>query len=313
VIRRPVTAVLGVLTFLLGAPTAFRLLGDHGVNAFVLAAAVVPLVLLPLAGLLVVQVLLRRRRLAALTAVLVVLNLVWLVPQYVPARVTTGSQLTVLQVNLRFGGADPFALVGMVQRHRVDVLAVQELTPEAVDALRGAGLDRELPFREVLPGRGPDGAGLWSRHPLDSLPAWPTRYPAPGAVVKTPGRDVVVRVVHPAPATIAAGAGQYRADYATLRRAVERLDPQVATVLVGDFNATVDNSELRDLMAGRFRDAAELAGDGLQRTWSLRPGWPPLLHLDHVLVDPHFTVRATMVLDLPGSDHEAVIARLVLT
>jgi endonuclease/exonuclease/phosphatase (EEP) superfamily protein YafD len=312
VIRRPVTALLGVLTFFLGAPTVFRLVGDHGVNWFVLGAAVVPLLVAPMLVLLVVQVLLRRTRLAGLTAVLVILNMAWLVPRYVGDGVRPGSEFRVLQANLLYGRADPFALVTLVREHRVDVLAVQELTAQEVADLRGAGLDQELPYHQLLPARGPDGSGLWSRHPVDSLPAWPTRFASPGVVVKTPTRDVVVRVVHPAPATIEAGAGAFRADYDVLRREVARLDRQVASVVVGDFNASVDNSELRDVMGGRLRDASEVAGDGMQRTWALRAGWMPLLHLDHVLVDPHFDVRDTRVLDLPGSDHEAVLARLVL-
>ena len=310
-IRRPLTLLLLLATALLGLPTVVRLVGDHGHRPLVLVDVVVPLLALPLLVLLGVQLLLRRTRLAAATAVLVVLNACWLVPRYWGDPVRPGEPLTVLTLNMRYGEADPFAVVDLVRRHRVDVFAAEELTPAAVDLLRGAGLDQALPHQRLLPGRGPDGSGLWSRYPLTDLPAWDTRFASPGALVTTPGHRVVVRVVHAFP-PVGAEEGRYRRDYEQITADVRALDPATPLVLAGDFNASTDNSLLRDLLGSRLRDAAEVAGDGVQRTWAVHPGWVPLLHLDHVLVDRHLDVRGTRVLDVPGSDHDAVLARLVL-
>jgi endonuclease/exonuclease/phosphatase family metal-dependent hydrolase len=44
-----------------------------------------------------------------------------------------------------------------------------------------------------------------------------------------------------------------------------------------------------------------------------RVGWPGLLHLDHVLVNHLIDARTTSVERLPGSDHRAVLARLVIS
>ena len=311
-ISRPVTALLAVATAVVGAPTVIRLLGDHGLRYFVLASVLVPLLAFPLLALLGAQLLLRRTRLALVTAVLVVLNALWLVPRFVPDTPQNGDPLVVMTANLRFGQADAEALVRLVREQRVDVLATQELTPGAVERLRAAGLERVLPHAELAAFRDADGCGLWSRYPLDALPALEARFQSPGAVVHAPNRDVAVRVLHPFPVTLTGGGGAFRADYARITEQVRELDEDLPTVLAGDLNASVDVAELRRLMGDRFRDASEVAGSGLLRTWSPRVGWPALLHLDHVLVDQHLDVRATRVLELEGSDHRAVVADLVL-
>lgn len=306
------TWLLGSGTALVGAPTIVRLAGDHGLQWLVLAVAVLPLLVPVLLVLSIAQLVLHRHRLALLTAALLAVNAVWLAPLFVANRVRTGQALSVLTANLRFGRADAAALVTLVKAHRVDVLAVEELTPEEVRRLRTAGLERELPYAELLPFREADGSGLWSRFPLVGLPAFHARFQSPAAQITLPGGDVVVHVLHPFPTNLG-GAGEYRRDYATLTAQVRRLDPGLPTVLAGDFNATADQSALRDLMGSQFRDASELAGSGFQRTWTPRLGWPALLHLDHVLVNARIDARSTRVLRLAGSDHWALLARLVLT
>ena len=307
--RRPVTLLLAVASLVLGGPTLIRLVGDHGQAPLVMADVTVPLLVVPLVLLGAAHVALGRRWLAVVTALVLGLDAAWLVPLYVPDRVNVGEPLTVVTANLQFGRADPFALVKLVKEHRVDVLATEELTPEAVALLRGAGLEQELPYSELAPFRDADGCGLWSRYPLDRLPPFQARFQSPGALVKLPTRQVVVRVLHAFPPT---DGPLYRKDYAALTDQVRQLDPMTPTVLAGDLNASVDNTVLRNLMGSRFRDSSEQAGSGVVATWSPM-GWPALLHLDHVLVDPHFSVRSTVVLALPGSDHRALLARLVIS
>lgn len=309
--RRPLTLLLGALTAALGLPTAFRLVGDSGQKYLVLAVVVVPLLVLPLAATAVLQLLLHRRRLAALTAVLVLLDVAWLVPLYVGDDPPPGRPFVVLTANLRLGLADAGALVALVRDEHVDALATQELTPDAVARLQAAGLERELPHAELDARPGAEGCGLWSRWPLTSVPPLTATFASPGARLQVPGGDVVLRVLHPFPATLA-GAADYRRDYAGLTRQVRDLPDDVPTVLAGDLNATVDTAAFRDLLGERFRDAAEVAGSGLSLTWGPRVGDPALLHLDHVLVDRRTGVDSTAVRELPGSDHRAQVARLVL-
>jgi endonuclease/exonuclease/phosphatase family metal-dependent hydrolase len=87
-----------------------------------------------------------------------------------------------------------------------------------------------------------------------------------------------------------------------------------ARILLGDFNATLDHAELRDLVSHGYRDAAAAAGKGLVPTWGPYHGprrYPPIT-IDHVLVDRRIGVREVRVHRIPGTDHRAVLAWLTL-
>ena len=311
--RRAANVVLAVLTALAGLPTLVRLVGDHEVVPLVLLVVTLPFSLLPLVVLLVVHGVLRHRALAAVTAVLLGLNALWYVPLYVADAPGRGQALTVMTANLRYGEADPFTVVRIVRSEHVDVLATEELTEAAAADLRGAGLRAALPYFTGTPDpkAGPDGSGLWSRYPISAQPEWGLRFSSPGAVVHLPARDVLVRVVHLAP-PVAVERGTYTRDVSRLKAQLHDLSRTDPTVVLGDFNATVDNSLLRDAEGGRLRDAGEKAGSGWVRTWGRVPGSLSLLGLDHVLVDSRVGVRSTAVHDLPRSDHDALVARLVV-
>jgi endonuclease/exonuclease/phosphatase (EEP) superfamily protein YafD len=80
-------------------------------------------------------------------------------------------------------------------------------------------------------------------------------------------------------------------------------------VLAGDFNATLDHRELRSLGC---TDVAAAVGRGLTGTWPTSlPAWLGV-QIDHVLVGGGITPSGARVLNLPGSDHRAVLARVTL-
>ena len=100
-----------------------------------------------------------------------------------------GERLRIATVSLRKGLVPTAPVVELVRRHRVDVLAVQELTPEMERGLRAAGLEALLPHAHVIPARpgavvAASGA-VWSRLPLTGRAApraarrsrarWPSR------------------------------------------------------------------------------------------------------------------------------------------
>jgi hypothetical protein len=64
-----------------------------------------------------------------------------------------------------YSSRPPEALLALVRRERVDVLAVQELTPQLAQAFEREGVGDLLPHTEVVP-----GSGLYSRLPLRPLP-----------------------------------------------------------------------------------------------------------------------------------------------
>jgi len=215
-----------------------------------------------------------------------------------------GPQLRVLTANTHHGSVPPEALVELVRSERVDVLAIQELTPQLSEGLQRAGIGDLLPH-ELL---GID-SGIYARAPLRSLTAFNRAQPGMAAATvdvrgAAPVRFVSVHVRAPLHPADVAG---WRADLQALPGAPERGPVQL---LAGDFNSTLDHHELRELIGRGYRDAAEAAGAGLTPTWHGHRA-PPVT-IDHVLVPERAGVLGVSVHDLPRSDHRAVLAVLAL-
>lgn len=219
--------------------------------------------------------------------------------------------ITLLSANIHHGTADAEVLVELVDRHRPDLLAIQELTPSFARELRRAGLDRRLPNEILETRRSASGAGLYSHLPIRRLGgAQPFFFRQPRAEVRMPdGRRVRVVDVHPYPPG--------RGNVDIWSEALESLPSAgrgAPWVLVGDFNATLDHSLLRDLLDRGYRDAGEVAGEGLEPTWPTG-AWAsrlPAVTIDHVLADRRLGVVDYEVEDLPGSDHRPLWAELAL-
>ena len=223
--------------------------------------------------------------------------------------------LRVFSLNVLRGSADPAAVVRAIERHRVDVLAVQELTPGMVDQLADAGLGTLLPYRHLDPRPKAGGTGLWARWPLAPLP------PVPGMVAAAPrariepvdGWPVTVTGVHPK-APMRRNVRRWQQDLAAIRSTLVNSEGQ--QVVAGDFNASRDHRPFRDLLAAGFLDCADAAR---RRPW---PGftWPagrwitPVMRLDHVLVSRgSASVRESRIIRVPGTDHRGVLAVIQLT
>lgn len=219
-----------------------------------------------------------------------------------------GPRIRLMASNLLFGQADVKAVVELVRRHHVDVLHLLELTAECADELARAGLSDLLPHQVSRPAPGGEGSAVLSRHPLTELAlVGPTRLAQPSARVDLGDTSIDVVAVHPVPPT------ESGRDWRTELSRLPEPDPNgPVRILAGDFNATPDHAAFRRLLRAGYRDA------GIERGAALRPTWSagervPLFPLDHVLVDPRATVVSYRVFDVPGSDHKAVLAELVLT
>ncbi|MFF2269146.1 endonuclease/exonuclease/phosphatase family protein [Cellulosimicrobium cellulans] len=272
-----------------------------GFTPFVAAAAVVGLA---------VTLVARRWVLAALLAVCVAAQAVWLVPAFVPgpAPPDDAASVRVMGANAWLGSADADALVDLVRDQDVQVLAVLELTTDLRERLVAAGIEDALPYSaDAKVGSGALGSGLWSALPLDDVDVEPFSNDAmPSATVEVDGVPVRVTAVHPIP-PIPEYVRVWGEETAALaeRAAADPL-PQV---LVGDFNATHDHATFRRLLGDRFHDASRASGSGLDLSWSPRPGTvPPVLNLDHVVTDRENVVTDVGSLHVPGSDHRAIVA-----
>ena len=217
--------------------------------------------------------------------------------------------LGVLSANIHHGTAEPAALVTLVERLHPDLLSIQELTPGFARGLRANGIGRQLPYGIVSLRPDWGGRGVYSRLPLRPLREGRiSGTDLPRLAAELPdGR--VVRIVDVHPHTPVSG------PEARWRHALERLPSAGAGppwVLVGDFNATLDHDALRAVLDRGYSDAGDMTGKGLEPTWPTDRTMPPLITIDHVLADRRLGVADYEVNDLPGSDHRAIYAQLVM-
>ncbi|MCX4386186.1 endonuclease/exonuclease/phosphatase family protein [Micromonospora peucetia] len=259
-----------------------------------------------------------RRRWPAVVAALAMATLVAVVaPRALPSDQpsATGPTVRLLTANLLAGAGDTRALVDLVRRHRVDVLAVQEFTPDAEAELDLLGLDRLLPHRQLGPQLGTVGSGLYARFPIGEGGVRRNRggwgFDQAYGTVSVPGAPAVrVESAHPSAPYAVDQVGHWRADLAAQPPATP---DGPLRILAGDFNATLDHAPLRALLDTGYVDAADQVGAGLVGTWGPYDGDPiPPVTIDHVLVDRRIAVRAVAVHRMPGSDHRAVLAELRL-
>ena len=228
------------------------------------------------------------------------------------ARGSGPTDLRVLTANVLFGRGDPEQLLAVIHDRRVDLLALQEITPSGEKALDAAGLATLLPHRVSHPEHGSGGSALYSRYPLTDggLRRLEAGHTQAYATLARPGAaPVLVESAHPcAP----------NSQETALQWAVEVAEQPAATpdgpvrLLLGDFNATLDHAGLRTLVNTGYRDAAAVTGAGLRPTWPFALFRLPPVTIDHVLADRRIGVLDAAVLPIDGSDHRAVYAELVL-
>ncbi|WP_063935931.1 endonuclease/exonuclease/phosphatase family protein [Actinokineospora spheciospongiae] len=312
--RRWVTVLVALPVLALLGLTILRLSGHDG-NRF--TAAALALTPYTAVGGLVITLfaLVLGRRLQSLLALVLSISLgIVLTPRVLPdgTSLPDGQHVRVMTANLRLGLADPATLVRLVRDARVDVLALQELTPAAVAALDRAGIADLLPNRVLRPKAGGEGGGILAKVPLRQIVLVPerSRFEMPAAVLDLSGsQDLEVVSVHTVPPVGSeVDRAQWQRELAAFPSPDGRTRPRV---LVGDFNATLDHASFTQLIDRGYSDAAEVTGEALRPTWSQWPVGPPVT-LDHVLFDRRLGAASAAVYDLPGSDHNVLFTDLVL-
>jgi endonuclease/exonuclease/phosphatase (EEP) superfamily protein YafD len=252
---------------------------------------------------------LRRRRLAAVAAVLAAANLavlgVSLIPTATAAPGPAAGSLRVVVANVEVGNTDFAAVERLVARTRPDVFGVTELTRPMADHLA-----RALPAyrtRIVRTRQDAYGIGVYSRRPL--LDARVLHLPADGpptivARVLVAGEPVTVVVTHVH--TPFAGAIHVRQLHALAQASLGR-----RVAVCGDFNSPpwsapvrgfASNAGLRDLYGGRA-----WAGYSWP-TWSS----PLRVPLDNCFVGAGIVVRAHRDGPGDGSDHRPLVVDLAV-
>lgn len=271
----------------------------------------------------------RSRWLQVIGAVLLGCQIFWLFPldaaRPVPASkvVPAGSAATVglsaMTINSEFGQADAASIVQLVKDNGVGILTIQEHTRGLEERLTAEGLGQLLPHRISDPTDDGAGSAVYSSYPLEPvgvIPDTPFRMPTVRLVAADGSTTGVLEVtnVHALP-PVDVRVDQWRSDLRAVARVAERPGNRL---LIGDFNATYDHSEFRELLATRSSEGRGLVDVGAASSARLIPTWPmdgpllPGIAIDHLVTTPGISSTRYQVQPVPGTDHAAVLATLAI-
>ena len=233
------------------------------------------------------------------------------------------TDLTVATWNIQAGENSGADTVAWLRPRPVDIVALQELTPDVAAAIEADGVLRDrYPYR-VLEGRNSvSGAGLLSHFPIESA-EYSTEPVHIEARVRWPGGEIAVINAHPVHADLSLVGGiptgadpaSRNEELALLRAKVESLESAgVDVLLVGDFNTAPTEPAFTRLTSG-LNDAHAAVGWGPGWTW--RPGrfvflGVGLLRIDLVLSTPGLQPIETSIACPPVGDHCLLEAALAL-
>ncbi len=241
------------------------------------------------------------------------LHVHWLTPLYTGATPPPDPQATpwvVMTVNLHYGEGDADEVVQDALREKVDVLVLEEITPSALVALDRAGLSVLLPHHAGKPLADNAGTMLFAKGQVSDVVNEPTVFRSWLATVRTPDGPKLIFAVHPSPPTARQA---WVVDHRQLVSIAHDARPDL---IVGDFNATLDQVPMRDLEDQGYRSAGELTNQGWQPTWPANGLYhllwvlplPPVAEIDHVMVGHGMTAISSHTLQVDDTDHRAVVA-----
>jgi endonuclease/exonuclease/phosphatase (EEP) superfamily protein YafD len=228
---------------------------------------------------------------------------------------TAGVDIRVISANIYEGTANPQSLVEAAQA-QADVIAFQELTPQAVDGLSRAGLDATFPYRWLDARGDARGVGMWSRFPIDA----PRRiggytFAFLTAQIRVTGVSIDPTVV------VAHVAGPWPQPIDDWRRELNRLPVTLlevaeqagagSVIVAADLNSTTDMRPFRALLGNGYRNAAEQSGAGIKPTFPADSRLPPFVAIDHILTR-NCTATSLRTLKIPGSDHRGLVVTIAI-
>ncbi len=320
--RRVLPGVLTTLAVLALVPavvaTVLRVTGPTD-DTWALVAAFVPFGQLgyPLALVLLLLAMIRarHRRFLGVVAVLVVglitLHLSWDVPFFVPdRRPAVGPELTLLTQNVYRGSIDVAQLTAATAD--VDVVVLNETTPDFLRALQTPAWDRTFPYAIGDDTGAPADTTVFSRFRLSqSTPFGHSDFTQWVTTLSVPGRTPV-RLIAAHPCNPYCGRGLFASDHALLEGTV-RANLGAPLIVSGDLNAIDDHAPLVRLRADGMRSATDLVGAGWVPTWPANRSFPPLFPIDHVLVNDQLTATSLRTVHLEGTDHLGLVVTIAGT
>jgi endonuclease/exonuclease/phosphatase (EEP) superfamily protein YafD len=246
--------------------------------------------------------------------VLMLLHVTWVMPAFTgaaPAASPGSPRLRVMTLNVLHDGATAQDVTRTVRAADADVVVLQEVTRRLWRGLAATGVRDTHPHAAGLSPRGRHDTVVLGRSRVARERLLDTVGDSMLVSVRLGARTVDLLAAHPRYPELASA---WRGDHATLAATVREVGP---AVLAGDFNATYDHATMRRYRDLGYRSAAEILNTGWRPTWPanghrevLGVPLPRLVHIDHVMVARRMTAVTVEHLEVPRSDHTAVVAEV---
>jgi vancomycin resistance protein VanJ len=302
--RGSVIAVLAVLATLL--LIGHKYVPNSPGNLGSLLETFLPWIGLTIPALLVLAI--WRRSVPAITATALA-SVAWLAMfghLILPGKGGGPHDLRVLTHNIKASNPDPASTAQALLAYDADIIALQELTPEALNQARSV-LNSTYPYQTSG-----GTVALWSKQRLattDSVDIGMGWTRALRAQAQTPAGPVAIYVAHLA--SVRVGSEGFTSDQRD--RTINDLGEAIAAeklqrvIVMGDLNGTAYDRSLAPLTFGLTSVQAE-AGWGFGFTW---PAKFPMARIDHILIRG-MTATDAKILPATASDHRPISADLKL-
>jgi endonuclease/exonuclease/phosphatase (EEP) superfamily protein YafD len=244
-----------------------------------------------------------------------VLNLVMVLPWYIPQPQASLTQpydpVKILFANVESANKNFSDFISFVVEENPHVLIIQEATESWIDRLRV--LQERFPYEKALPRPWGVGIALYSRIPVerfDVIALGSERVPGLLARLTGGGGALSVVTVHPRPPH---RRHDFRERNIQLREAAAVVQSLPAPkILVGDLNTSLWSPYYARLIRQTGLYNAR-KGFGLRPTWPAFMPWRVLMiPIDHCLVSPDIGVLNMRTGRNIGSDHLPIVVDIVI-
>lgn len=220
--------------------------------------------------------------------------------------------IKVMSYNVNYGLAGNLSILEAIESAGCDLVFLQETTPDWEHSLREA-FGEKYPHIDFRHGRGAGGLGILSKFSFDPGemidPPKGGWFPAWRVVLDTPLGKIQALNVHLRPQISDSGSvvsGYFTTDTIRERqmgRFVEYLDPDLPTLIVGDFNENRSGDAVAHLLQKGYKSALPEFSP-YQDTWRWKTSLGTITsQLDHIAYDRRLEPVNVWVLRAGSSDH----------
>lgn len=214
------------------------------------------------------------------------------------------SDIRVFHANVLYTRADYLAPITLIQQQKPDLYVLQEMTPASIRHVTGH-LKTEFPYWFACWSKGPCWVLVGSRTSIAVDTALARQKRIIVGTTRVRGRAMSLITVHPRTPVLPSWFAERNEQ---LQLAADKTrDNALPTVLIGDFNISAFSPVYTRIFEWGITLKACRKGFGWQPTWP-RFFPPMMIPIDHAFVNSGFRPARFQTLDLPQSDHRAVVA-----